>query len=62
MAVLLSFMLAPLVSLVRILQRLKIPRTPAVMGAVGTAFIITFSLATIVMVEVNQLANDLPSL
>src|SRR5450755_1925803 len=57
MAVLLSFVLAPLV---RILQRLKIPRPLAVMGAVGTAFIITFSLATMVMVEVNQLANDLP--
>ena len=57
LAVLLSFVLAPLV---RILQRLKIPRPLAVMGAVGTAFIITFSLATMVMVEVNQLANDLP--
>jgi predicted PurR-regulated permease PerM len=57
LSVLLSFVLAPLV---RILQRLKIPRPLAVMGAVGTAFIITFSLATMVMVEVNQLANDLP--
>ena len=57
LAVLLSFVLAPLV---RILQRLKIPRPLAVMGAVGTAFIITFGLATMVMVEVNQLANDLP--
>jgi predicted PurR-regulated permease PerM len=57
LAILLSFVLAPLV---RILQRLKIPRPLAVMGAVGTAFIITFSLATMVMVEVNQLANDLP--
>jgi predicted PurR-regulated permease PerM len=57
LAVLLSFALAPLV---RMLQRLKVPRTLAVMGAVGTAFLITFSLATMVMVEVNQLANDLP--
>jgi predicted PurR-regulated permease PerM len=57
LAVLLSFVLAPLV---RLLQRLKIPRALAVMGAVGMAFIITFSLATMVMVEVNQLANDLP--
>ena len=57
LAVLLSFVLAPLV---RMLQRLKVPRTLAVMGAVGTAFLITFSLATMVMVEVNQLANDLP--
>src|ERR1700727_3505759 len=57
LAVLLSFVLAPLG---RILQRLKIRRPLAVMGAVGTAFIITFSLAAMVMVEVNQLANDLP--
>jgi len=57
LAVLLSFVLAPLV---RMLQRLKIPRPLAVMGAVGTAFIITFSLATMVMVEVNQLGDDLP--
>ena len=57
LAILLSFALAPLV---RMLQRLKVPRTLAVMGAVGTAFLITFSLATMVMVEVNQLANDLP--
>jgi predicted PurR-regulated permease PerM len=47
---------------VRILQRLKIPRTLAVMGAVGMAFVITFSLATMVMVEVDQLANDLSPL
>jgi predicted PurR-regulated permease PerM len=57
LAVLLSFVLAPLV---RALQRLKVPRALAVMGAVGTAFIITVSLTTMVMVEVNQLANDLP--
>jgi predicted PurR-regulated permease PerM len=57
LAVLLSFVLAPLV---RTLQRLKVPRALAVMGAVGTAFIVTVSLATMVMVEVNQLANDLP--
>lgn len=57
LAVLLSFVLAPLV---RILQRLKIPRALAVLGAVGAAFLVAFSLATMVMVEVNQLANDLP--
>ena len=57
LAILLSFVLAPLV---RLLQRLKLPRTLAVIGAVGAAFIITFSLATMVMVEVNQLADDLP--
>src|ERR1700683_1905390 len=57
LAVLLSFVLAPLV---RILQRVKLPRALAVMGAVGPALLITGSLATMVMVEVNQLANDLP--
>jgi hypothetical protein len=57
LAVLLSFVLAPLV---RTLQRLKIPRTLAVMGAVGTAFIIMISLATMVTIELNHLAKDLP--
>jgi predicted PurR-regulated permease PerM len=57
LAVLLSFVLAPLV---RLLQRLKLPRVLAVVGAVGAAFFIAFCLATMVMVEVNQLANDLP--
>jgi predicted PurR-regulated permease PerM len=57
LAVLLSFALAPLV---RLLQRFKLPRALAVMGAVATALVIAVSLATMVMVEVNQLANDLP--
>lgn len=57
LAILLSFALAPLV---RSLQRLKFPRTLAVMGAVATAVVITISLATMVMVEVNQLGADLP--
>ncbi|MGC2811579.1 MAG: AI-2E family transporter [Bradyrhizobium sp.] len=57
LAVLLSFVLAPLV---RFLQRLRVPRSLAVMGAVATALAISLSLATMVMIEVNQLANDLP--
>lgn len=57
LAVLLSFVLAPLV---RMLRRLKVPRTLAVVGAVGMAFLIIFSFATMVMVELNQLATDLP--
>src|SRR6202790_3746730 len=57
LAVLLSFALAPLV---RLLQRLKVPRSIAVLGAVATALLIAFSLATMVMIEVNQLADDLP--
>jgi predicted PurR-regulated permease PerM len=56
LAVLLSFVLAPLV---RLLQ-LKVPRSVAVMGAVTAALAISLSLATMVMVEVNHLANDLP--
>jgi predicted PurR-regulated permease PerM len=57
LAVLLSFALAPLV---RLLQRLKVPRSIGVLGAVATALIIAFSLATMVMIEINQLADDLP--
>jgi predicted PurR-regulated permease PerM len=57
LAVLLSFVLAPLV---RFLQGRKVPRSLAVIGAVTAALAISLSLATMVMVEVNQLANDLP--
>ena len=57
LAVLLSFVLSPLV---RALQRLKLPRSLAVLGAVSVAMAIALSLATMVMIEVNQLANDLP--
>src|ERR1700676_1345721 len=57
LAVLLSFALAPLV---RLLQRLKVPRSIAVLGAVATALLVALTLATMVMIEVNQLANDLP--
>ena len=57
LALLLSFALAPLV---RLLQRLKLPRALAVIGAVATAVAITVALAMMVMVEVNQLADDLP--
>jgi predicted PurR-regulated permease PerM len=57
LAILLSFVLAPLV---RLLQRLKVPRSLAVVGAVVVALVASLSLATMVMVEVNQLANDLP--
>ncbi|WP_175500527.1 AI-2E family transporter [Bradyrhizobium sp. NFR13] len=57
LAILLSFVLSPLV---RALQRLNLPRSIAVLGAVSLAVAITFSLAAMVIVEVNQLANDLP--
>jgi predicted PurR-regulated permease PerM len=57
LAVLLSFVLSPLV---RALQRMKLPRSIAVLGAVCLAMAIALSLAAMVMIEVNQLANDLP--
>jgi predicted PurR-regulated permease PerM len=57
LAVLLSFLLAPLV---RLLQRWRLPRSLAVTCAVLGALAVALSLATMVMVEVNQLVNDLP--
>jgi AI-2E family transporter len=57
LAVLLSFVLSPLV---RALQRLNLPRSMAVLAAACVATAIALSLATMVMIEVNQLANDLP--
>jgi predicted PurR-regulated permease PerM len=57
LAVLLSFVLSPLV---RALQRVNLPRSIAVLGAVSLATAIALSLAAMVMIEVNQLANDLP--
>lgn len=57
LAVLLSFLLAPLV---RLLQRWRLPRSLAVMCTVIGALAVALSLATMVMIEVNQLVNDLP--
>jgi predicted PurR-regulated permease PerM len=57
LAVLLSFVLAPLV---RFLQRLRLPRSIAVVAAVAAALAVALSLATMVMIQVNQLASDLP--
>ena len=57
LAVLLSFVLAPLV---RVLQRTKLPRPVAVIGAVATALAVALALAAMVMIEVNQLGNDVP--
>ncbi len=57
LAVLLSFVLSPVV---KALQRLRLPRLIAVLGAVSVAMAIAVSLTTMVMIEVNQLANDLP--
>jgi predicted PurR-regulated permease PerM len=57
LAVLLSVLLAPLV---RLLQRWRLPRWLAVMCTVAGALAVALSLATMVMIEVNQLVGDLP--
>ena len=57
LAVLLSFVLAPLV---RTLQRWRCPRSGAVALAVACALAVIVALGTMVMVQVNQLARDLP--
>jgi predicted PurR-regulated permease PerM len=57
LAVLLSFVLSPLVKL---LHRWHLPRPPAVILTVAGALAVTICLATMVMVQVNQLAKDLP--
>jgi predicted PurR-regulated permease PerM len=57
LAGLLSFVLAPLV---RLLQRWRLPRSVAVMLAVAGAVTVVICLGTMVMVQINQLARDLP--
>lgn len=57
LAVLLSFVLAPLL---RGMQRIRVPRAIAVIASVLMALAIALSLAAMVMIEVNQLSNDLP--
>ena len=57
LAVLLSFVLAPLV---RLLQRLYLPRFAAVAIVVLLAFGVIFGLATLMFAQVSQLAGDLP--
>jgi predicted PurR-regulated permease PerM len=57
LAVLLSFVLAPLV---RLLQRLHLPRFAAVTIVVLLAFGVIFGLATLMFTQISQLAGDLP--
>ena len=57
LAVLLSFVLAPLV---RLLQRLYLPRIVAVAIVVLIAFAAIFALGSLMVSQVNQLASDLP--
>jgi len=57
LALLLSFVLAPLV---RLLRSIRIPRVLAVIVAVLVAFAAIFSLGALMVSQVNQLAGDLP--
>lgn len=57
LAVLMSFVLAPLV---RLLQHIYVPRGLAVIISVFVAFAVVFSLAAMMASQVNQLASDLP--
>jgi predicted PurR-regulated permease PerM len=57
LAVLLSFVLSPLV---RLLQRCHIPRGLAVIAVALVAFAAIFGLGTMMVSQVNELANDLP--
>ena len=57
LAVLLSFVLAPLVKL---LQRFYLPRFAAVTIVVLLAFGVISGLATLMFAQVSQLAGDLP--
>jgi hypothetical protein len=57
LAVLMSFVLAPLVGLLR---RLYVPRIAAVLLVVLVAFTAVFALGGLMASQVNQLASDLP--
>src|SRR3954464_387802 len=58
LAVLLSFVLSPLV---RLLERLHLPRSLSVVAVVIIAFGVIFALGSLLVAQVNQLAADLPS-
>jgi len=57
MAILLSFVLAPLVGL---LQRIRIPRGMAVVSVVLFAFALLFAMGSLFATQLTQLAEDLP--
>jgi predicted PurR-regulated permease PerM len=57
MAVLLSFVLAPLVGL---LQRIRVPRGLAVVSVVIFAFAVIFATGSLLASQLTQLAGDLP--
>ena len=57
LAILLSFVLAPLV---RLLQDWRVPRALSVIGVVLLAFAIIFAIGGVIATQVNELAGDLP--
>jgi predicted PurR-regulated permease PerM len=57
LAILLSFVLAPLVGL---LQRMRIPRGLAVVSVVIIAFALIFAMGSLLATQLTQLAGDLP--
>jgi predicted PurR-regulated permease PerM len=57
LAILLSFVLAPLVGL---LQRIRVPRGLAVVSVVLLAFALIFALGSLLAGQLTQLAGDLP--
>ncbi len=57
LAILLSFVLAPLVGL---LQRVRVPRGLAVVGVVILAFALIFAMGSLLATQLTQLAGELP--
>src|SRR5450432_3619497 len=57
LAILLSFVLAPLVA---ILQRIRVPRGLAVVSVVMLAFALIFAIGSLLATQLTQLAGDLP--
>jgi predicted PurR-regulated permease PerM len=57
LAILLSFVLAPLVEL---LQRIHVPRGLAVVSVVIVAFMLIFAMGSLLATQLTQLAGDLP--
>jgi len=59
LAILLSFVLAPLVGL---LQRISVPRGLAVVSVVILAFGLIFAMGSLLATQLTQLAGDLPAI
>ncbi|HTE95707.1 MAG TPA: AI-2E family transporter [Bradyrhizobium sp.] len=57
LAILLSFVLAPLVG---VLQRIRMPRGLAVVSVVILAFVLIFAMGSLLATQLTQLAGDLP--